>query len=73
MKKNHRFATYFLLALLLAGVVVWYFTGLHYLGGFVSGFSFAILILAWVGRIQARKAADIIDKKIRDVYQNTQP
>ncbi|HEX8315680.1 MAG TPA: hypothetical protein VF609_11835 [Flavisolibacter sp.] len=54
-----------LLVLFAAGIFL-----RNYLGGFLSGFSIAILLLSTLGQRQANRAADRIDKKIRDHVSN---
>lgn len=71
MNKQHRFSTLLMLALALAGVAIWYFTRMDFLGGFLTGIAVTILLLVWIGRRQANKAAELIDKKIMDIYQNS--
>ncbi|HYC27876.1 MAG TPA: hypothetical protein VEB42_03655 [Chitinophagaceae bacterium] len=60
-----------ILILALIGIGVWFWPG-GKAGSFISGACCTMILLVTIGQRQANRAADRLDKKLRDQFINTQ-
>lgn len=65
---KHKTAVIICIAAFFAGIAIYQFTRFTFFGPFISGFCLALLILAIIGHRQANRAADLMDKKLKDYF-----
>jgi len=65
---KHKTAVIICIANFFAGIAIYQLTRLTFMGPFLSGASLTLLVLAIIGRRQANKAADYMDKRLKDYF-----
>lgn len=54
---------------ILAALALYFFTSWHFPAGVITGFCLLLLVFSRIGRAQANKAIDQVEKRIKD-YEN---
>lgn len=70
--KKYNLAIAILIAVVFFGIFLRAYTHYHFFAGCCTGGGAVLVLMATLGRWQAKKAAAIIDKKVADNYRQMQ-